>query len=270
MDYVFDLLEADEIDVRVGSVKAPKDDQPGGVTLLLYKDARCDMNRLDEIVGPFNWKREHSRDNANCTVYIWDDDKKEWIGKEDTGIASRTDGAKGIASDSFKRACVNWGIGRELYTAPIIWISGNPDKLKWGRYSVKSIGYDEKRQINALVIVDKYNRVVFKMGEIEEIEPDTPDDDKQMPKADSKAEVVKTDKLPVDKTANYIRNEISDIQEILGLKTYVEARKQVFEWADNLIKSKAVNPFEWIKITEDEAKNLFKAIRVTFIEVDKK
>lgn len=113
---LFRDLRADEIECRVAQAKAT------GVSLLLYKDARCDQNILDESVGPMNWQRYHSRDNANCTVSIWDERKGQWIGKEDTGTESNTEKEKGLASDSFKRACFNWGIGRELYTAPFIWI----------------------------------------------------------------------------------------------------------------------------------------------------
>ena len=116
MKLEFRKLKADEIECRIGQIKAT------GLTLLLYKDARCDMNVLDETVGPLNWKREHTRENRNCIVSIYDEDKKEWIGKEDTGTESNTEADKGLASDSFKRACVNWGIGRELYTAPFIWV----------------------------------------------------------------------------------------------------------------------------------------------------
>ena len=108
----FRTLKANEIECRIATVKS------NGISLLLYKDARCDMNILDETVGKLNWKREHSRDNANCTVSIWDDDKGIWVPKEDTGTESFTEKEKGLASDSFKRACFNWGIGRELYTAP--------------------------------------------------------------------------------------------------------------------------------------------------------
>ncbi len=92
------------------------------VSILLYKDARVDQNILDETVGPMNWQRSHSRDNANCTVSIWDEKKNMWISKEDTGCESNNDRQKGLASDSFKRACFNWGIGRELYTAPKVMI----------------------------------------------------------------------------------------------------------------------------------------------------
>ena len=109
-------LRADEIECRVAQAKE------NGVSILLYKDARVDQNILDETVGALNWMRQHTRDNANCIVAIWDEDKQMWISKEDTGTESNTEKEKGLASDSFKRACFNWGIGRELYTAPFIWI----------------------------------------------------------------------------------------------------------------------------------------------------
>ena len=113
---MFRDLTAEEIECRVAQAKA------NGVSLLLYKDARCDQNILDETFGAMNWQRQHTRDNANCIVSIWDENKQQWIGKEDTGTESNTEKEKGLASDSFKRACFNWGIGRELYTAPFIWI----------------------------------------------------------------------------------------------------------------------------------------------------
>ncbi len=116
MKLEFRLLNADEIDCRVSTCNAY------GVGILLYKDARCDQNILDEKVGPLNWQRHHLRDNANCVVSIWDDDKQQWIEKEDTGTESNTEAEKGLASDSFKRACFNWGIGRELYTAPNMFV----------------------------------------------------------------------------------------------------------------------------------------------------
>jgi hypothetical protein len=111
---MFRTLRADEIDCRIAQVKET------GLSLLLYKDARCDQNILDEVVGPFNWKREHTRDNRNCIVSIKNPETGEWVSKEDTGTESNTEKEKGLASDSFKRACFNWGIGRELYTAPFV------------------------------------------------------------------------------------------------------------------------------------------------------
>ena len=162
MANMFRLLRADEIDARVGTAK----DGGKGVSLLLYKDARCDQNILDETVGPMNWQRSHNRDNANCIVSIWDEKKEQWISKEDTGTESKTEAEKGLASDSFKRACVNWGIGRELYSAPFIWISGDPAKLKYEKFKVLEIGYDENREINKLAIADKSGVVVYRFGNV--------------------------------------------------------------------------------------------------------
>ena len=159
MAKMFRLLRADEIECRVGLTKAGK-----GLSLLLYKDARCDQNILDEEVGPMNWMRQHERDNANCIVSIYDEKKCQWISKEDTGTESKTEAEKGLASDSFKRACVNWGIGRELYTAPLIWIGGDPDNLKYEKFSVAEIGYDDNQEINALAIADSKGNIVYRYG----------------------------------------------------------------------------------------------------------
>lgn len=116
MENMFRDLKANEIDCRIAQITEK------GLSLLLYKDARVDQDILDETVGAMNWQRKHTRDNANCIVEIWDKEKGQWIAKEDTGKESFSEAEKGLASDSFKRACFNWGIGRELYTAPFIWI----------------------------------------------------------------------------------------------------------------------------------------------------
>lgn len=123
-DLKFRALRADEVEVRAAQVSQR------GASFLLYKDARVDQIILDETVGPLNWQRSHSRDNANCTVSIWDYEKLQWVSKEDTGTESNTEKEKGLASDSFKRACFNWGIGRELYTAPRIWIGPRDITIK--------------------------------------------------------------------------------------------------------------------------------------------
>lgn len=109
-------LTADDIEVRVQSAKQ------NGVVLLLYKNARVDMNILDETVGIEKWQREHCelKGNLFCRVGIKID--SDWVWKSDCGTESNTEAQKGEASDSFKRACFNWGIGRELYTSPFIWI----------------------------------------------------------------------------------------------------------------------------------------------------
>lgn len=158
----FRTLKASEIDVKPQTVKE------NGFSLLLYKNARVDMDVLDETVGPMNWQRKHSRENANCIVSIYDEDKKIWVEKEDTGTESFTEKEKGLASDSFKRACFNWGIGRELYTSPFIWISDSKyiKKNKEGKlaltdkFSVKEIIVVDK-VITELEIIDSKGTVVF-------------------------------------------------------------------------------------------------------------
>jgi len=164
MSRKFRLLTADEIEVRVATAN-----KQSGVSLLLYKDARADMTILDETVGAENWQRRHTRDNANCIVSIWDSEKQMWIEKEDTGTESNTEKEKGLASDSFKRACTNWGIGRELYTAPFIWvraslvewINKNGKSYPKDSFRVRDITYDDKNRIKTLVIVKSGGVVVF-------------------------------------------------------------------------------------------------------------
>lgn len=163
-------LRADEIDCRISTVKET------GLSLLLYKDARCDMNVLDETVGPFNWKRAHSRDNANCTVSIWDDSKYDWVSKEDTGTESNTEAEKGLASDSFKRACFNWGIGRELYTAPFIWIKSGLFRDKYDKFEVQEIKIVDKKIVALAIYNRTLKKTVYTYGDTE-AHVDAPDED---------------------------------------------------------------------------------------------
>lgn len=158
-------LQANEIECRVGM------QTDTGVSLLLYKDARVDMRMLDEVYGPSNWERYHEVVNGNlfCTVRVWDNEKGCWVSKQDVGTESNTEKEKGEASDSFKRACFNWGIGRELYTAPFIWVNitkddlNNKGKVKTSFY-VREIGYNDKNEINQLVIVDGKGNARFTFG----------------------------------------------------------------------------------------------------------
>ena len=154
----FRELKANEIDVRVQSVTEK------GCILLLYKNARIDMELLDETVGSMNWTREHQiiGDRLYCTVSIWDKEKQEWISKQDVGTESNTEKEKGQASDSFKRACVNLGIGRELYTSPFIFAKATECNIKdikgrktcSDKFEVEKIAYDEKKNIIGLSIMN--------------------------------------------------------------------------------------------------------------------
>lgn len=163
----FRKLRADEIECRVSQISEK------GLTLLLYKDARCDMRLLDEVVGPEHWqcRYEDHKGTLFCSVGILDIPTGLWVWKEDAGAPSNMESQKGEASDAFKRACFRWGIGRELYTAPFIWVpAGNyqafQDKGKWktfDRFEVSSIGY-EGESINQLTIINqKTHRTVFEM-----------------------------------------------------------------------------------------------------------
>lgn len=182
-------LNADEIECRIGTITAK------GCSLLLYKDARVDMKILDETFGIGNWQRTHEviNDNLFCTIEIWNDEIKQWIKKQDVGTESYSEKEKGEASDSFKRAGFNVGIGRELYTSPFIWILPKNKEMgvkikttneKTGevleelkefylnskgkfetrtRFKVEEIGYNNNREINKLVIVDNKGNIRFEM-----------------------------------------------------------------------------------------------------------
>ena len=163
----FRKLQAHEIDVRVGQGIATPN--WSGVSLLLYKNARVDMDILDEVVGSENWQRKHEVINGNlyCHVGIYSKDKKEWVWKSDCGTESNTEKEKGEASDAFKRACVNWGIGRELYTAPkdmLVSCELNEKKQpkdKKLKFFVATIEYDGNK-ISALVIVNQNGNELYR------------------------------------------------------------------------------------------------------------
>lgn len=151
-------LTADDIEVRVQSVKK------NGLVLLLYKNARVDMNILDETVGAENWQREHyeCKGNLFCRVGINinhanDNLGDKWVWKSDCGTESNTEAQKGEASDSFKRACFNWGIGRSLYTAPFIWVPAEKCHIDNGkcvdRFAVEKVVIEHKR-ITAISVVN--------------------------------------------------------------------------------------------------------------------
>jgi hypothetical protein len=192
------LLKASEMDVRVATIKET------GCSLLIYKDARVDMEILDEWAGCMDWKREHTRDNKNCIVSIYDKEKKEWVSKEDTGTESMTEKEKGQASDSFKRACFNWGIGRELYTAPFIWVNLNKDEVKknpttgkfstYTKFSVADVRYENKT-ISYLRIVDDKGKTRYESGKV--IKEQAPDYAKMIEDCKNQAELKAVwEKLP--------------------------------------------------------------------------
>lgn len=161
------LLRANEIECRISTINEK------GLSLLLYKDARVDQRILDETFGAFGWKRSHQCIDGNlyCTVEIFDKESGEWISKQDVGTTGFAEKEKSQASDSFKRACFNWGIGRELYSAPFIWIPASKTEIQkkdnkfccYENFSVSAITYNADREISALVIVNKKGQPVYEM-----------------------------------------------------------------------------------------------------------
>lgn len=165
----FRLLRPDEIEVKVKQVSAK------GAVALLYKTARTDMTLLDETVGAERWECDYKviKDNLYCGIGItFDDGRTIW--KWDCGIESREDGEgnekKGEASDAFKRAGFKWGIGRELYTAPFIFLNVPTVKNDRGKYElenrfakfkVSKIAYNDDRSIKSVEVCDDSGEVVY-------------------------------------------------------------------------------------------------------------
>ena len=166
---MFRPLTSEEIDCRVATCK------DSGVSLLLYKDARVDQNILDETFGIFGWQRSHQLIDGNlyCTVSIRNPDTGEWVHKQDVGKESNAEKEKGQASDSFKRACFNLGIGRELYTAPFIWIPKELVTIKkdnkgkdttYDKFSVRSITIEGGKIVQLEIQNDTRKCVVYTYG----------------------------------------------------------------------------------------------------------
>lgn len=230
------LLSKEDIDVRVAQTNIYNNNgqQVVKVNLLLYKDARVDMKILDELFTPMGWKRTHKLigDRLYCSVEVFNEKTGEWICKEDVGVESNTEAEKGQASDSFKRACVNWGIGRELYTAPKISVTlnereytrGQDGRIKvWASFAVKSIGYDAaSRTITSLEIEDKDGNVRFSMGT--QAVPKQPSAAVQARRVSSKRPAKKAEAAPAP-VDNQQYQPLSDEAYWKIVKAFAEGRK---------------------------------------------
>ena len=226
-------LKAEQIEFRVQSVVSGWK----AVIILAYKNARVDMERLDEAVWPMRRKREHTRDNKNCIVSIWDEETKQRISKEDTGTESNTEKEKGLASDSFKRACFNWGIGRELYDFPFIYINtvpGETEEYQGKRKTTNKFMKDWKRTVDhtnwiKVTAKDKTGKVRFWDGVA-----DVPEEPKK---------------------ENNIQKIREYVSKNMDLKTVEpeQAKKQAEEFISEKIG--AYFCFEWL--TEELAKDIY-------------
>lgn len=196
MELNFRLLKAEEISVRTAQVNK------GGLQLLLYKDARADQQILDETLGITGWQKRYTRDNKNCVISIWDDEKLQWIQKEDTGTESNMEADKGLASDAQKRAATAFSIGRELYSSPDIFITANNlatfscvgGKYKcYDKFIVTEIVYNANKTINSVTLMNLNNGYVQKFSSINIpqrtiILEDKPEAQKQTPVVEETAE----------------------------------------------------------------------------------
>ena len=221
---MFRPLTKDEIDCRVATCNG------NGVTLLLYKDARVDQNILDETFGIFGWQRSHQLIDGNlyCTVSIRNPDTGEWVHKQDVGKESNAEKEKGQASDSFKRACFNLGIGRELYTAPFIWVPKELVTIKkdnkgkdttYDKFSVRSITIEGGKIVQLEIQNDTRKCVVYTYGTKKQ---------NNAPAQNEQANVQSQQKQAPAKTPEEIEAEKARIQ-----KEKEEAAKKALEAIDN-------------------------------------
>jgi hypothetical protein len=223
------LLTANDVECRIKKITNE------GAVLLLYKTARVDMRILDEVYGSMNWQRHHEVINNNlfCTISVWDSEKSQWVSKQDVGTESNAEAEKGQASDAFKRAGFAWGIGRELYDAPFIWISGKVGK--YDRFHVTDIQYDrEKQEFTRLVIFDDKGKERYRLGGTKTDRPQ-PTDDRRQKGIAAIAELVKKNNA-AESFADFLRQTtkkddlnaltIDELQSVYkGFKKWLEGGK---------------------------------------------
>lgn len=228
----FRLLRADEIECRIQSTKEK------GLSLLLYKTARTDANILDETVGIENWQNDFKV--VDGVLYggigIYDEEKDRWVWKWDAGTESNTEAEKGRASDAFKRAGFKWGIGRELYSAPFIWVSSDKCKIENGKcydkFVVTDIEYTKDNEIATLVITNETKGIVaFSRG-------------KRTKKEEKKAETPKVE------TPKSLLVSLDDLAYITSEATQEELQMVMTSYHLNAIED----------LTEEQAKKTIKAI----------
>jgi len=216
----FRPLKASEIDVRIGNVAK----SGSGFFLLLYKNARVDQTILDETVGQWNWQCKYYqvKNTMVCSVGIYNEERNEWLWKDNGGDDDyQAEQVKAELSDAFKRACFNWGIGRELYYSPKIWVNQDGENDSKDHYSVKVIEYDTNKKITSLVIVnDKTKKVVFRYGK------DT--------KAAENADLTpKNDTPKVDEPRGSIdKNDLKTIQAYVAAFQSETSRTNFYAWLD--------------------------------------
>ena len=306
--YQFPTLEPDDIEVKVKQVGEK------GTSVLLYKTSRTDMRYLDEAYGVNNWQVDYQMigDMLFCTISVWDDDKKQWIRKQSNGIPSREDGegneVKGQASDAMKRSGFLFGIGRELYSAPFTFISSsklptkqdknNPKRWvledQFTKFAVSDIGYDNKRKINRLVIINQKTGDVlysYNGSSMQKNAKNAPK--KEEPKQEAPKPVAKPVEKPIEapnaeeqtKLQQKVNNaippkatvEVTDTipkekaQHELLCESFIKRHNitkiKFAEWRANAVKAgKDISAKRWADLSEDEWVTLLATMEALYEE----
>ncbi|MBQ0074512.1 MAG: hypothetical protein KBT34_09985 [Prevotella sp.] len=221
-------LTASEVECRVATASEK------GVSLLLYKDARCDMRILDETVGAEYWQRKHELINGNlfCSVGIYNKELQQWIWKQDVGTESYTEKEKGQSSDSFKRSCFCWGIGRELYTAPFIWVKAemkqnNGRWTTYDKFDVSEMVVEDGTITKLQIVNSNTKKVVFTYGTAEKDKVTTQIPARYMDKLVS---TLKDNEIEL--TTIYKLYKVSDLSELnlSSLNNIMEHIPNIMEW----------------------------------------
>lgn len=216
----FRPLTANEIECRVGNVAKTGN----GFFLLLYKNARVDQTILDETFGAWNWQSKYYqvKNTMVCSVGVYNEKRNEWIWKDNGGDDDyQAEQVKAELSDAFKRACFNWGIGRELYYSPKIWINASGDNTTSARYSVKVIEYDNKKHITNLVIInEKTKEVVFQYGKPQKVSQNGGNDQLNA-------------NVGVDEPKGSIdKGDLEQIRNFIGAMKDSQAQNKAYLWLD--------------------------------------
>lgn len=131
LDALSDYFEPDEVEWKPQAVKGNR------ALAIGYIDARCVMDRLDNVLGVGNWQTSYREFGAGVVCTLRVRVCGEWSEHEDAGSFSdqpdKGDQLKAALSDSLKRAAVHLGVGRYLYALPSQWVDYDPQKKSFVR-----------------------------------------------------------------------------------------------------------------------------------------
>ena len=224
---------AEDIEWRLQSAGKSKSGSIYAICLA-YVTNRAICNRLDEVVGPENWKNEFASGPnggilCGLSIKIGDEWVTKWDGAENTNIEP----VKGGLSGAMKRAAsTGWGIGRYLYYLEEGFAKVLPEGSKDGSYGKTKDGTEFRWE-----------------------SPTLPDwalpggsgkpDSKQTQKSSSK----KTDKsTPDTKKAEELKNILLDYSDVIPDENWANIDKAVSEGNVSYLE----RIIEWAKKESDK------------------